>query len=139
MPECNWGQDEMPSGQGKRILIVEDEFLIAIHAADVMEGLGFTVLGPVATIDQALTIVMEGGFDGAILDVNLSGSLIFPVAEALEERGIPFILTSGYEATGLPERWRERPHLRKPVIERELARLVEDVFTHDKLMVAANA
>jgi CheY-like chemotaxis protein len=129
----------MSSGQGKSILIVEDEFLIAIHAADVMEGLGFNVLGPVATIEQALDIVVSAGFDGAILDVNLSGSLVFPVAEALEERGIPFILTSGYEATGLPERWRGRPHLRKPVIERELARLAEDVFAHDKLMIAANA
>jgi len=129
----------MSSGQGKSILIVEDEFLIAIHAADVMEGLGFTVLGPVATIDQALDMVASVGFDGAILDVNLSGSLVFPVAEALEARGVPFILTSGYEATGLPERWRGRPHLRKPVIERELARLAEDVFAHDRLMVAVDA
>lgn len=133
------GQAVMSSGQGKSILIVEDEFLIAIHAADVMEGLGFTVIGPVSTVEQALTVVVSGGFDGAILDVNLSGSLVFPVAEALEERGVPFILTSGYEATGLPERWRKCPHLRKPVIERELARLAEEVFAHNKIMVTANA
>jgi CheY-like chemotaxis protein len=129
----------MSSGQGKSILIVEDEFLIAIHAADVMETLGFTVVGPVATIEQALPIVASGAFDGAILDVNLSGLLVFPVAEALEEKGIPFILTSGYEATGLPERWRGRPHLRKPVIEQELARLAKDVFAYDTRLVAANA
>ncbi|MDG5493656.1 MULTISPECIES: response regulator [Azospirillaceae] len=129
----------MPQGQGKNILIVEDEFLIAIHAAEVMEGLGFCVVGPVATIEQALELLREGAFDGAILDVNLSGTLVFPVAEALVDRGIPFILTSGYEATGLPERWRDRPHLRKPVIERDLARLAGHVFTADTAMVAANA
>lgn len=129
----------MPQGQGKNILIVEDEFLIAIHAAEVMEGLGFSVVGPVATIEQALDLLREGAFDGAILDVNLSGTLIFPVAEALAERDIPFILTSGYEATGLPDRWRDRPHLRKPVIERDLAQLAGHVFSIDKVMAAANA
>ncbi|MQP66115.1 response regulator [Niveispirillum sp. SYP-B3756] len=129
----------MPQGQGKNILIVEDEFLIAIHAAEVMEGLGFSVVGPVATIEQALELMREGAFDGAILDVNLSGTLIFPVAEALAERDIPFILTSGYEATGLPDRWRDRPHLRKPVIERDLARLAGHVFSVDQVMAAANA
>lgn len=129
----------MPQGQGKNILIVEDEFLIAIHAAEVMEGLGFSVVGPVATIEQALELLREGAFDGAILDVNLSGTLIFPVAEALAERDIPFILTSGYEATGLPDRWRDRPHLRKPVMERDLARLAGNVFSVDKVMAAANA
>ncbi len=129
----------MPQGQGKNILIVEDEFLIAIHAAEVMEGLGFSVVGPVATIEQGLELLQESVLDGAILDVNLSGTLIFPVAEALADRNIPFILTSGYEATGLPERWRDRPHLRKPVIERDLARLAGDVFARDKVMAAANA
>ncbi|WP_035705139.1 response regulator [Niveispirillum irakense] len=122
--------------QGKHILIVEDEFLIAIHAADVMEGLGFRVGGPVATVDQALDMVRAEQFDGAILDVNLSGTLVFPLAEELAARDIPFILTSGYEATGLPPVWRDRPHLRKPVIERELAKLASSVFGQGEMAVA---
>lgn len=126
----------MAGVQGKHILIVEDEFLIAIHAADVIENLGFQVVGPVATIAQALDILRNERVDGALLDVNLSGTLIFPVAEELAARGIPFILTSGYESSGLPEIWRDRPHLRKPVIERELARLAGLVFEKEQVAVA---
>lgn len=113
---------------GKRILIVEDEFLIAIHVADIMTGLGFDVVGPVGHIDQAMGVINTDDVVGAILDVNLSGHLVFPLAEQLAARNIPFILTSGYESDGLPPKWRPRPHLRKPVMERELARLALLVF-----------
>lgn len=113
---------------GKRILIVEDEFLIAIHVADIMAHLGFSVAGPVADIGQALSLIAQENVDGAVLDVNLSGQLVFPLATILVQRSIPFILTSGYDSVGLPAEWRGRPHLRKPVVERELARLTLATF-----------
>ncbi|MFV3073477.1 response regulator [Niveispirillum fermenti] len=112
----------------QRILVVEDEFLIAIHVADIMADLGFIVAGPVGSVGQALTLADQDRIDGAVLDVNLSGQLVFPLAAALAERDIPFILTSGYDAGGLPPEWRSRPHLRKPVEERELARLALATF-----------
>lgn len=115
-------------GCPKQILVVEDEFLIAIHVADIMADLGFGVIGPVGDISQALALVAEKVLDGAILDVNLSGQLVFPVAAALSARGVPFILTSGYDATGLPVEWQDRPTLRKPVVERDLSRLAQSVF-----------
>lgn len=121
---------------GKRILIVEDEFLIAIHVADIMTGLGFDVVGPVGHIDQAMGVIDIDPVAGAILDVNLSGHLVFPLAGQLAARNIPFILTSGYESDGLPLEWRSRPHLRKPVMERELARLAMQVFGPMTTLVA---
>ncbi|MFV3131000.1 response regulator [Niveispirillum sp. KHB5.9] len=115
-------------GIQKRILVVEDEFLIAIHVADIMGDLGFNVIGPVGDIQQALPLAAQESLDGAILDVNLSGQLVFPVAATLASRGVPFILTSGYDASGLPVEWHDRPILRKPVVERDLARLALSVF-----------
>ncbi len=115
-------------GVEQRILVVEDEFLIAIHVADMMADLGFAVAGPVGNVDQALALTCEDHIDGAILDVNLSGQLVFPLAQALADRDIPFILTSGYDTSGLPVEWRNRPHLRKPVVESDLARLAVATF-----------
>ena len=115
-------------GSQKQILVVEDEFLIAIHVADIMSDLGFGVIGPVGDVGQALTLAAETPLDGAILDVNLSGQLVFPVATLLAARGVPFILTSGYDASGLPAEWQGRPILRKPVVERDLSRLAQSVF-----------
>lgn len=118
-------------GLQKKILVVEDEFLIAIHVADIMAELGFVVVGPVGDMAQAMALVAQQPLDGAILDVNLSGHLVFPLATVLAERGVPFILTSGYDGSGLPPEWRGRPILRKPVVERDLARLAQAVFMTD--------
>jgi CheY-like chemotaxis protein len=115
-------------GSDQRILVVEDEFLIAIHVADIVADLGFAVVGPVGTVDQALALARTERLDGAVLDVNLSGQLVFPLAQLLVVRSVPFILTSGYDANGLPAEWRKTPHLRKPVEERELARLALSTF-----------
>lgn len=115
-------------GVEQRILVVEDEFLIAIHVADIMADLGFVVAGPVGNVGQAMALTCEDRIDGAILDVNLSGQLVYPLAQTLAERRIPFILTSGYDTSGLPAEWRDRPHLRKPVVERDLARLALATF-----------
>lgn len=124
-------------GDKKRILVVEDEFLIAIHVADIIADLGFAVIGPVGDIQQAQRLVAEEPLDGAVLDVNLSGQLVFPVAAALAAGGVPFILTSGYDANGLPSEWHNRPILRKPVVERDLARLAQSVFTAPEPMTVA--
>lgn len=124
-------------GNQKQILVVEDEFLIAIHVADIMADLGFRVIGPVGDVGQALALAAEKPLVGAILDVNLSGQLVFPVATLLAARGVPFILTSGYDVSGLPAEWRNRPILRKPVVERELSKLAQSVFLTPKPLQVA--
>ena len=97
-----------------RILVVEDEFLIRTLLEDMLVDLGHEIAASAATVDEARNLAEAGGFDLAILDVNLEGQEIFPVAEILAERNLPFIFVTGYRAGGLPERFRGRPTLQKP-------------------------
>jgi CheY-like chemotaxis protein len=102
--------------QGLRVLVVEDEALVSMLLEDMLADHGCEVAATASRIGQALELVRDGGpeFDAAILDVNLGGEPIFPVAEALAERGLPFVFATGYGAGGLPEVWRARPTLQKP-------------------------
>jgi CheY-like chemotaxis protein len=110
-----------------RVLIVEDEALVAMLLEDMLIDAGYTVSETVSAIPQALEFVAgaASAFDVAILDVNLRGQPIFPVAEALVEAGKPFVFATGYGAGSLPEVWRDRPTLQKPFgagdVERVLA------------------
>jgi CheY-like chemotaxis protein len=118
------GQSEIKS----RVLIVEDEALVAMLLEDMLIDAGYAVSGTASAIPQALELVADSvtDFDVAILDVNLRGMPIFPVAEALVEAGKPFVFATGYGAGSLPEAWRDRPTLQKPFgagdVERVLAR-----------------
>ena len=105
---------------GLRILVVEDDMLIAIHIEDVLRGLGCVVVGPVGKLDAAMRIADDEALDAAILDVNIRGGHIFPVAERLRTRGVPFALVSGYGDWALPEAFRNQPRLTKPFTEHEL-------------------
>jgi CheY-like chemotaxis protein len=98
----------------KRILVVEDEVMIRMLLEDMLGELGYTVAAEVGRIDEALDAVKNGGFDVAILDVNLNGENTAPVAEALAARGTPFVFATGYGEHGLPEAFRDRPTLKKP-------------------------
>ncbi|HVY87198.1 MAG TPA: response regulator [Caulobacterales bacterium] len=84
--------------QGKRILLVEDEFLIAAMAEEMLTDLGAIPVGPAATLDQGLALAAEEMLDGAILDVNLGGARSEPIAAALKARGVPFVVATGYDA-----------------------------------------
>lgn len=86
----------MPWLKGKRILVVEDEALIAVMVEDMLRDLGSDVVGPAATIEAALALVGTEVIDAAILDVNVRGERIDPVAEALFARGIPVLFATGY-------------------------------------------
>ena len=97
-----------------RVLIVEDEMMIRMLLADMLGELGYTVTAEAGRIDEALDAVKTGGFDVAILDVNLNGDNTAPIAEALAARGVPFVFATGYGEQGLPEAFRDRPTLKKP-------------------------
>ncbi len=105
----------MVSGtEAKRVLLVEDDSLVAMLVEDMLDELGFRVQTSAANLSAALAAVAGGGFDLAVLDVNLAGEPVFPVAEALDAAKIPFIFASGYGAGGVPEAWAGRPVAAKP-------------------------
>lgn len=86
----------MPWLKGKRILVVEDEALIAVMVEDMLTELGSVVVGPAATITQALALAQSEAIDGAVLDVNVRGERIDPVADVLAARGVPMLFATGY-------------------------------------------
>jgi CheY-like chemotaxis protein len=97
-----------------RILIVEDEYLIRMLLEDMLADLGYEVAAAVGSVAEANDIATNGTFDAAILDVNLEGEEIYPVAEILAKRGLPFIFVTGYGENSLPPAFRGRPALQKP-------------------------
>ena len=104
-----------------RILVVEDEMLVAMNIEDMLLELGHEVAGLANRLGPALALATEGRFDAAMLDVNLAGEPSFPVADLLAERGIPFLFATGYGRAGIEERFRDRPILQKPFRASELA------------------
>lgn len=108
-----------------RILIVEDEFLVGIQLEDDLHAAGYRAVGPYAKLEDAVLAARREQFDLAILDINLNGEKVFPLADELIARGIPIILISGYLASDLPERFRDRPLLAKPydptVLDKEIS------------------
>ena len=98
-----------------RILVVEDEYLLAEELTQELADLGAFVLGPVASVDTAVALLeREAAPDGAILDVNLGGEPVFPLADHLIARGIPLIFTTGYDPATLPARYLHVPTCSKP-------------------------
>jgi CheY-like chemotaxis protein len=104
-----------------RVLVAEDEALVAMGIEDALTDLGIRMVGPAASVDQALDLVAAGGFDGALLDVNLRGESVRPVAHALAASGTPFVFVTGHGPEGLPEAHRHRPVLAKPFRDADLA------------------
>jgi CheY-like chemotaxis protein len=108
-----------------RILIVEDEMLVAMNIEDILLDLGHEVAGLAGRLEGALALAREATLDLAMLDVNLAGEQSFPVADALIERGIPFLFATGYGIKGIPERYRDRPVLQKPFRAQDLAEALQ--------------
>jgi PAS domain S-box-containing protein len=102
-----------------RVLLVEDEALVAMMMRDVLLELGLSVAGPFCTPGEAVAAAHDDGVDAAILDVNLGGELIYPVADTLAARGVPFVFVTGYGAESIDGRFAHVPILQKP-IEREV-------------------
>lgn len=115
---------EPASLTGRRILVVEDDMLIAVLIEETLQELGCTVVGPVGKLDAALRLAASEALDAAILDVNIRGGHVYPVAEPLRTRGIPFALASGYDDWALPAAFRDQPRLTKPFTRGELERQV---------------
>jgi CheY-like chemotaxis protein len=105
---------------GLRILVVEDEAAISLLLEDMLLDFGCEVIGPAARLSAALDAVARETVDLAILDVNVAGEPIYPVAEALAQRSIPFVFSTGYGSAGIRDAFRDRPVLQKPFAQHDL-------------------
>lgn len=111
--------------EGCRVLVVEDDYMIAQDMRGSLEKAGAIVVGPVATVGRALQLVdREPALDAAILDVNLGGEKSFPVAEVLEARSVPFLFATGYESGDVPLAWRWVRIVMKPIQITSLAEML---------------
>jgi DNA-binding LytR/AlgR family response regulator len=112
--------------KGRRLLVVEDEYLIAADLVAFLEAQGIEVVGPAASVNEALTLLQSNSnrLDGAVLDVNLRDDRVYPVADVLRSLGIPFVFTTGYDACAIPKSYAGVPRCGKPVDEQRLLRLL---------------
>jgi CheY-like chemotaxis protein len=110
--------------KGRCLLVVEDEYLIAADLRDSLESLGVEVIGPAASVQEALSLVESNSdrLDGAVLDINLRNERVYPVADVLTERGVPFVFTTGYDAVALPNFYTYAPRCEKPIDKAQLVR-----------------
>ena len=117
--------DERP-----RVLVAEDDFLIAMDLESLLAEEGWQVVGPVATVAAALRSIEEGPLDAALLDINLGGERVAPVAKGLRDRSVPFVLVSGYtQAQSLEEELAGAPRVNKPFEAREIVRAVRKMLS----------
>jgi len=122
----------MPTSKRKhRILVVEDEAMISMLLEDMVLDCGGEIVGPVARFDDALELARQAEFGVAVLDLNLNGTLSYPIAEVIRERGIPVIFATGYGADGLLDRFRDCPTLQKPFSQQDFAEAVAAACRED--------
>ena len=118
--------EENPRLDGLSVLVVEDEAPIALQLEDMLSELGCTVVGPASRVAQALQLLNDEKVDAAVLDLNIAGDLVYPVADALENRGLPYIFATGYGAAGLTEPYLNQTVLEKPFQRRALLQALRD-------------
>jgi DNA-binding response OmpR family regulator len=106
--------------QDLRVLVVEDESLVAMLIEEYLQDFGCAPACTASRVGKGLKVVNSTELDAAVLDVNVAGESVAPIAEALEKRGVPFIFASGYGAGGVDARWAGRPVLQKPFSAKEL-------------------
>ena len=112
---------------GLRVLVVEDEMMVSMLIEDMLEDLGCKVVGPASRLDEALALAKEAELDCAVLDVNLGGQSIFPLADFLRAKGAPFAFATGYGDAGLRDVDKGSPVLQKPFRETDLARVLGEL------------
>jgi CheY-like chemotaxis protein len=114
---------------GRRVLIVEDEYFLAEDLRAALIDVGVEVIGPAPSVEEALALIVAAPMiDAAVLDVNLRGDLVFPVADALHARAVPFVFASGYDRGSIPTRFADVPNVRKPLQPRSIASVLHPLL-----------
>lgn len=114
-----------PTLKGCRVLVVEDEYMLADDLRSELEAAEAIVLGPVARLAAAIALIeAEPALDGAVLDVNLGGASVFPAADLLLSRGVPIVFTTGYDASSIPARYAHVVRCEKPVAVSKVAAVI---------------
>lgn len=114
---------------GRRVLVVEDEMIVAWLLEDMLADFGCVVVGPAARVEQALAVIDAEAIDAAVLDLNLNGQKSYPVADALAARDVPFVFSTGYDKGRLPDGYRSFPVLQKPYQRAELGDALAKLLT----------
>src|SRR4051812_18699674 len=116
-----------PHLRDRHILIVEDEYMIALSLAMLLEKRGATVVGPAGSVAEAMSLLDAGTrLDAAVLDINLGREKAYPIADALAARAVPFIFTTGYDASAIPAPYAQVPRCEKPVMIDDLVDVLSD-------------
>ena len=115
-----------------RILVVEDEVFIALEIEERLQRLGCEIVGPVGRLERALELARSTALDGALLDVNVKGGLVYPVAEELLAREVPVVFSTGYAPNTLPPVFRGLPCLRKPFGVGQLETVAQEAFARTR-------
>jgi CheY-like chemotaxis protein len=113
--------------EGLRVLVVEDEMMVSMLIEDMLGELGCLVVGPASRLEDALALARDAEMDCAVLDVNLAGQPIFPLADLLRQRGLPFAFATGYGDAGVRDVDRGAPVLQKPFREGDLAKVLSEL------------
>jgi two-component sensor histidine kinase/ActR/RegA family two-component response regulator len=121
-----------------RVLLVEDEALVAMMIQETLAEFGFDVLGPVATVSEALAAARDQCLDAAVLDINLGDDLVYTVAEILARRGVPFVFVTGYDSDSVDARFSGIPVLQKPIERESLQRIFANDDDQQDRAVAIN-
>ena len=130
IPEQGAGAGRSPGTSQLRILVVEDDFLLALRLETLLGDAGYDVVGPAARLDQALALIKSEPVDAAILDVNLNGTMVFPLADALVRLGAPFLFLTAYgDDQVYPEHLRGRPRLGKPQDDHGILRALRGLLS----------
>ncbi|MBE1203136.1 response regulator [Aminobacter carboxidus] len=112
----------------RRILVVEDEMLVLIMIEDMLADIGCESVTAAATVKQAIALIEAHDFDAAMLDMNLNGDKTYFVADALAARGVPFVFSTGYSGHHVRDGYRDRPLLKKPFIDKQLAEMLASLL-----------
>ena len=114
--------------KGVRVFVVEDEFAVLLLVEDMLAELGCEIAGTASRMQDALALVNSLAFDAAVLDVNINGEPVSPVAEVVAARGLPLVFSTGYGRSGLESRWQNRPVLQKPYRIEDFAAALQDAL-----------
>src|SRR5262245_5420333 len=116
--------------EGTEILVVEDDYFAAAELQQNLKDVGADVIGPFSTVAQAQDVLRRGksGVSAAVLDINIAGTMIFPLAEMLRDANIPFVFATGYDGRAIPAQFQSVPRLLKPVEKRLLLDSLVDIL-----------